>query len=180
MAVTPIGIAMAALQDQALAAVPVRINGASVQLLQLARRTVKDILFAAGFSPKQLFGLPGPSIAVEVDGRPVILPGTLGEPAPIQVNGQPADLHTKIHPHDEITVGPARDGSAPTVLVKDLVKYDGTPIWFTVNGEKREFVPQILVNGQGVDPGHPLQDGDEVTTRGTINTVADPPQGDRL
>ncbi|NLN16558.1 MAG: hypothetical protein GX182_04455 [Firmicutes bacterium] len=173
MAVTPIGIAMAALQDQALAAVPVRINGASVQLLQLARRTVKDILFAAGFSPKQLFGLPGPSIAVEVDGRPVILPGTLGEPAPIQVNGQPADLHTKIHPHDEITVGPARDGSAPTVLVKDLVKYDGTPIWFTVNGEKREFVPQILVNGQGVDPGHPLQDGDEVTTRGTINTVAD-------
>lgn len=173
MTITPIGIAMAALHDQALETVPVRINGTSHQLLQLARRTVRDILFGAGFSPKQLLGLPGPSLAIQVNGRPVVVPGTLGKPAPIQVNGQPADLHTKIHPHDEITIGPAREGSAPTVLVGDLVKYDAAGNNLTINGEKREFRPQILVNGEAVGPEHPLQDGDEVTTRGVINTGAD-------
>ncbi|NLM95617.1 MAG: pilus assembly protein PilM [Firmicutes bacterium] len=173
MTITPIGIAMAALQNQALQAVPVRINGTSHQLLQLARRTVRDILLAAGFSPKQLFGLPGPSLAIEVNGHPVVVPGTLGEPAPIQVNGQPADLHTQIHPHDEITIGPARAGSAPTVLVKDLVKDDGARKCFTINGERREFAPQALVNGEVVGPDHRLQDGDQVTTQGMIKTVAD-------
>ena len=135
MTITPIGIAMAALQNQALQAVPVRINGTSHQLLQLARRTVRDILLAAGFSPKQLFGLPGPSLAIEVNGHPVVVPGTLGEPAPIQVNGQPADLHTQIHPHDEITIGPARRFGPG--LVKDLVKDDGARKCFTINGERR-------------------------------------------
>ena len=172
MTITPIGIAMAALQTGPCKRCPFASTAPAINCCNLPAAPSGIFCWPPASHPSSSSVCPGQALP----SKSTAIPSSCREPGRARTySGQwSASRSPYADPsHDEITIGPARAGSAPTVLVKDLVKDDGARKCFTINGERREFAPQALVNGEVVGPDHRLQDGDQVTTQGMIKTVAD-------
>lgn len=159
-AITPIGIGVNYLERGGLHLFTVKVNGTSIPLFGLKNATVGDALLAAGVSAREMVGLPGPAVTFELDGQLQIVKGGEGRPAEILVNGQPADIHAPLSPHDEITFRPGINGEpakAPVVafLPPSSVKN------VRLNGQPVKFQPVLLVNGEKMTDGE-IPDGAKV------------------
>ncbi|HHY10868.1 MAG TPA: pilus assembly protein PilM, partial [Firmicutes bacterium] len=108
--ITPIGIGCTYLDGLAMALIQVKVNGRTIQLFKGATSTIGDALLNCGYSSADLIARPGPALTVELNGRCVPIPGTLGKPAAVLKNNKPADLNTELAEGDEIKVEPALPG----------------------------------------------------------------------
>ncbi|HAA89512.1 MAG: Cell division protein FtsA [Thermoanaerobacterales bacterium 50_218] len=156
--VTPLGIALMAAHPQGLGLSQVRVNDRIVRLFRGARATVADALLAAGIGFSELYGRPGLSLTVEVNGKVEIIKGSLGEPAKITLNGEPATLDTPLPPKATICVEEAKPGKDASAVVKDVLPTDLPSLRITFNGEPRELSPLIFMNGELVTPETTLVD----------------------
>lgn len=160
-AVTPLGILKLAAAAKLRFAV-VTVNDQTVRLFDLGHLTVTDALLAAGIDVRRLPGRPGLGLTVVVDGNTQTLPGTLGTPGTILVNGQNADLNAPLADGDAVTVVWGRDGRDAAATVADVVP---AKTWrITVNGTTYTITPTVLVNGQPAQPDTALPDRAEVRT----------------
>lgn len=169
--VTPVGIAVTSLSRQSLSFSDIYVNNRPVRLFEITGGQVGDALVAAGINIRHLAGRPGLALTVEVNGKLQILKGTMGKPATILVNNQPAVLQTPLRRGDRIEVIPPVDGEPGRGLVKDVIPPLQTKrIRFC--GRLYEAAPVITKNGQLAEPETPLEDGCKINYQ-EIKTVRD-------
>lgn len=160
--ITPLAIGATHLSGLAMQLQTVTVNNQRLQFLQLANGTVGDALLHAGFAPRQLWGRPGQAITVEINRRTVTIPGTLGKPANVLVNGEQATFDSPISSGDHIQLEPPQDGQPARATLGDII--DRQPDYqVTINGKQQIVGARALVNGREKDLDYRLRDKDQIT-----------------
>lgn len=161
-AVTPIGIALAALQHP-VSSVAVRVNEQTVRLFEFRQVTVGDCLLAAGVDIRKLHGRPGMALTVEVDGAMKVLRGTIGTQAQLLLGGRPGKLDDVVQHGAEIEVIGGVAGQDASGTISDVL---GTTKPFSVHYSGSLYVlpPVIRMNGQPAALDTPLVDRAKIVT----------------
>ncbi|KUO67022.1 MAG: ATPase [Gracilibacter sp. BRH_c7a] len=144
--ITPLGIAMTALDEQVLHYFSVEVNNAVIPIFELNLATVAEALLAAGIHPKAFIGRPGAALIYELNGEIKVLKGGLGSPAEIYVNGQTAKLDSHLRPGDSIRFIPGSDGKAAKAKVKDII---GLPQNKRIVFNNEEVIFKAVVMSEG-------------------------------
>ncbi|MEW6723344.1 MAG: cell division FtsA domain-containing protein [Bacillota bacterium] len=161
LAITPVGIALMARGREMMGFTNVYVNGRLVRLLRLGEGNVGEALVAAGVRVSDIHGRPGPALSVEVNGKPVFIPGTLGRPGVIRVNGEEAHLTTPIRDRDRIEIEPGQDGDPGQGTVGQVAPA-GSAKTLVFQGMERVVGGQAIMNGRAVLPDEPLEDGAKI------------------
>lgn len=161
--ITPIGIGCTHLDGRSMELIHVTVNDQRLQFLKLKSSTVGEALVQAGLEPQDLVGRPGSAYTVELNGRCIALPGTLGEAAEITKNGEPCQLSSTLADGDRLVVLPGRAGQPPRVTLAEFIDADAQSFSLTLNGQALEVQPQVKVNGESKPLSYVLQDRDQVT-----------------
>jgi len=170
-AITPIGIAVTALNQRGHDFLSVMLNGKKIRLFNSKKLTVLDSLVFVGFDPNSLIGRSGKSIRFTLNGEEKFIKGEHGQAARIFVNGETASLDTVLKPQDEIRVEPSVHGRDAETKLSEYVKV--TPkrsIKF--NGKLIYAGTQIYVNGNEAEDYINISEGDSILVR-DITSVND-------
>lgn len=158
--VTPIGICLSYYEHKNNF-IFVNINGERVKLYDNDKVTVLDAAMQIDFPNEDLFPKRGKALEFTVNGEKRMVRGDVGEPASITVNGEVANINTKIEKNDVIVINPATSGSVGRLKISDLSEYSGT-MDFVVNGQKITCPRFVQVNN-GLQPGeYDILQGDEI------------------
>ncbi|MDA8442147.1 MAG: rod shape-determining protein [Peptococcaceae bacterium] len=169
--ITPLGIALTSVTEQALSLLHVEVNDLPVRLFSLKQAKVADALLAAGVNLRKLHGKPGMALAVSVNGQLCVIKGEMGISAEIRCNGHAVDFETLLKPGDHLEVTPARDGAPARATVRDVVpKLQQFKV--SLNGTIFTVTSRIILNGSLVPPTTTLEDRAEIVCR-PISTLAD-------
>lgn len=169
-AITPLGIAISALQHKEADFFTVTLNGKKVRLFNSKQLTVSDALVMVGFNPRELIGRAGRSITIELNGEKRVFKGEHGKPAVIMVNGELASITTPLKPGDNIEITPAVDGKSPKIRLDELI--DLTPKKVIYNQTEIDITPRVTLNGKSVDKNVIIRDGDRIDYS-IIKTIED-------
>lgn len=158
--VTPLGIAVAA-QSHPVKYLTATLNDEEIRIFDLKKIQVGDILLHAGWDIKKLSGRPGMAMSVLVNGNVKFIPGSLGTPAKITVNNQPAHLDTTIADQDRILLEPGNNGEDASIRVQDLIEEIGT-LDVYVNDVLYSLPPILLRNGFPCEMTEKVDDRDQI------------------
>ncbi|MFP7493286.1 pilus assembly protein PilM [Terribacillus saccharophilus] len=158
--ITPVGIALAAKQNP-VHYVSIQVNGRTIRLFDMKKLTIGDALLAAGTQISRLYGKPGNACMITFQGKPLTLPGSMGNPPSILLNQKPANLDSPIQNGDEVIVEAGTDGLPAQVTVRDIIG-DIEPITVFYNGTAYQSKQVVLVNGQPAHQSRSLNDRDEL------------------
>lgn len=158
--VTPIGICLN-FYDQKNNFIFVNFNHQRIKLYDNSHLTIVDAAMQAGFPNEALFPRRGKEITYTIDGKQRIVRGSLGEPAVITLDGEPASINTPIEANMQICIQESVRGAAAEQMIEQLPEYNGT-ISFLVNGVKVECPKFVQVNGALVSGYYSIQDGDKI------------------
>lgn len=161
--ITPIGIACTHLDNLAMELIHVTVNGQNLQFLSMASSTVGEALLHAGLMPAELVGRPGSAFTVELNGRYIPLPGTLGQPATVHKNGEPCELSAPLADGDQLLVHPGAPGKEPHITLGEFIDEKAHFFALTFNGTPLQAQATVLVNGQEEACDYILQDRDAIT-----------------
>ncbi|WP_120188885.1 cell division FtsA domain-containing protein [Ammoniphilus oxalaticus] len=168
--VTPIGIAVAA-QRHPIKYVTVRLNDEEVRIFDLKKITVGDVLLHAGWDLRTVKPRPGLALSVVINGDVKFIPGKLGKPPLILINGQVGRLNSIVYDQDNLRIEAGADGQAPQVIVKDLIAEFGA-MTIHLDDEVYPLQPMVLKNGKRCQPTDQVNDRDAFDIRWP-QTVAD-------
>lgn len=146
--ITPLGIAMAALDGQVLHFYSVEVNNSIIPIFELNLATVAEALLAAGIQPKAFLGRPGSALIYELNGEIKVLKGGLGSPAEIFVNGEPSKLDRQLRAGDSIKFVPGHPGQDAHAQIKDIIELPEDK-WILFNG-KEELFQSVIMSGAKV------------------------------
>lgn len=156
--VTPLGIALSALRGRGLPFRQVRVNDQPVQLLALHDRpTLFDALLASGGEFKRLFPRPGAALTYTLEGSLRTVPGGLGRPAVLAVNGREATLDTPVAEGDVVLWEDAVDGEDAVLLPESVPRPKG-PAWCSCNDRHLDLELVLALDGRPVGPNTSLPD----------------------
>ncbi|MBC7319927.1 hypothetical protein H5T89_04720 [bacterium] len=155
--ITPVGILNSYLNKKGFVPIEVWVNGERVRLLDTGIVTVSDLIVSSGFSPWLIYGEPGKGITIEVNGNIKVFSGERGKPARIIVNGEPANLDTRIKAGDEIEIIPGERGLDAVISVEDVLNTIEVPR-VRVNGKEYELPVKVLLEGKPVERSTILYD----------------------
>lgn len=158
--VTPIGICLN-FYDQKNNFIFVNFNEERIKLYDNSHLTVVDAAMQAGFPNEGLFPKRGKSITYTIDGKQRVVRGTLGEPAVITVDGEPASINSPIGANMKVKIKESTAGEPAEYTVEQLPEYSGT-ICFRINGTNVECPKFVEVNGELVSGYYNIQDGDDI------------------
>lgn len=170
-AVTPVGIALAALQHP-VSSVAIKVNGQTHRLFEFRQITVGDCLIAAEVDIRKLHGRPGMAITADVNGKMKVLRGTMGTPAQLLLNGEPGKLDDIVQHGDAIEVIGGTSGTDASGTISDVLD-SVTPLTVTFDGVRHVLPPLILQNGEEATLDSPVKDRAKIETRrpGTVRDV---------
>lgn len=168
--ITPIGIGCTHLDGLAMELIHVTVNGNSLQFLKMASSTVSDALINAGFTLHDLMGRPGAGYTVELNGRCITIPGTIGKPAQVLCSGVPAELSAPLENGAILSVTEPTPGKSPQVTLGEFIEPEANSFQVILNGAPLKVEPQVLVNGESKDWDYMIQDRDQITIK-PITTV---------
>ncbi|MGE5329910.1 MAG: cell division FtsA domain-containing protein [Deltaproteobacteria bacterium] len=169
-AITPLGIAVNAMQSMESDFLSVTLNEKKIRLFNSKKLSVADALILDGFDPKYLIGRTGRSISYQINGEKKIIRGEHGKAAEIKVNGQPASMETALKPGDNIQITPAVDGVSAKLSLSDLVDIGEKRI--TYNNLKVDITPAVTINYKAVTENTAIKDGDKIDIN-VIKTIQD-------
>jgi len=160
--VTLYGIASSALKGQGLRFVNAQVNEMPVQLLALTEApTVFEALLSAGREVKKIYPRPGAALTYTLAGKLHTVPGSLGQPSRLALNGAPATLDTPVAENSRVEFQEAQDGEPGTLLPDRVPKPQG-PHWCSINGINHELDLVLANQGEPVDPKAGLPDRAEL------------------
>lgn len=167
--ITPIGIGCTHLDRRTMELIQVSVNGERLQFLNMPSSTVGEALLNFGIPPTKFVGRPGSAITVELNGRYIPLPGTLGKPALITKNGEPCELGAPLHDGDNLVVQPGQKGEPPQVTLGDFIDAEAQIYSIKFNGSPLEVKPVVLVNEEKQSFDYLLQDRDKIRLQPITN-----------
>lgn len=145
--VTPIGIAINALEGTHLSFYKVYINDKSINILGQERPTVSSALLYAGYSSAEIFGRPGLAKTFKINGKLKIAKGSMAKPAVVKIDGKKADLNEPVHANAVIEFIPARDGEAAQAKIQDYIT-DKERVFIKINGRSFKIDPVVEIAGR--------------------------------
>lgn len=157
--VTPIGIAIAASQNP-VHYVTVTVNKKRIRMFEMKKLTVGDCIIQSGIDTNKLYGNPGASIVIQVNGRDITIPGSVGQPPLIYVNSESASLDDFIKNGDIIEVQTGASGNSPCLQLNEIV--DPPNLTFYFENELVTLPTKILVNGTIRNRDYIIQDQDNI------------------
>jgi len=160
--VTPIGIAVNSLNGAHLSSYKVYIDGKPINILAQNNPTVLDALLYSGKSSTEIFGRPGLAKTFQLNGRLVIVKGSMPTPATVVMNGKSVTLNSPVEDGAVIEFKPAQDGEGATVRIKDYVT-DNDKIFLKINGRDFTVDPIVKISGQLVSLDEEIPDNALVT-----------------
>lgn len=171
--VTPVGICLN-FYDQKNNFIFVNFNGERVKLYDNDKLSIVDAAMQAGFSNEALFPRRGEALQFSVDGKQRMIRGELGEPAVVLLNGEPANIGSKIEQNDRIVIQESTVGAPAVCELGDLEEF-GKNIIFFVNGQKVECPKFAKVNGELASAYYNIRQGDEIQMLKyyTVKQIAD-------
>ena len=158
--VTPLGICIS-YYEEANNFIFVSFNGTQTKLYDNGRLQIVDAAMQMAFPNEDLFPKRGEELKFTVNGKERTSRGEPGEAAVIQLNGKPADIHSKIHANDIINVTPSTAG-APGKATIDSIPEFKTKFNVNVNGKNVEASRYATVNGEAQTGFYSIKPGDEV------------------
>ena len=96
-----------------------------------------------------------------MNGEKRMVRGEIGEPAVIMINGETANINSKLTKNDNITIKESTAGKDAVVFLEFLKEYNEV-MHFIVNGQKIQFPKFIRVNGEIQTAGYQIKNGDKV------------------
>lgn len=160
--ITPIGIGIAALEENGLQYYTVSVNSIPVPIFELQLTTVAEALLAAGIQPRSFFGRPGAALTFEWNNEMRVIKGTMGKTAQLSVNSQPGKLDQTLKAGDEIVFIPGESGKDAQACFKDVLPSHDVK-WIIWNGKREAYVPQVLANNRLVSETDQILDGYKIT-----------------
>ena len=171
--VTPIGICLS-YYEQSNNFIFIHFNEYRVKLYDNGRLAVVDAAIAAGFPNDSLFPKRGEGVVYTVNGKSRMVRGHQGETAVITVNGQEADIHTRIANGDRVIVEPSTAGDRVIVELSTLPELNEN-VTVKLNGGDIVMPKIALVNGEIQMGTYQIQEGDviEVPNWYTASQIAE-------
>lgn len=163
-AVTPVGIAVNALEGTTLSFINVKVNDETINILGQDKPTVLKALLHAGFSPALVYGIPGMALTFKIKGEMKVVKGKMAKPAEIMVNGEKAGPDTLISDGDAITFKPAVDGEPGRAKLADFIN-DEDKIKIIINGRDFTINPDIIMDGKPASPEEDIVDNASITIK---------------
>lgn len=145
--VTPVGIVTSWANSDGFSFFSFIVEGRQTEMLGIrSALTVEDALLAAGIDSSRLFSRPGMGISITVNNETRLVRGEQGKPSCILVNGEKAELGTRLEGGETITVESSDPGKDAQVKVKDVIS-SGNYITVRVNGVKKK-IPGAVKSGE--------------------------------
>lgn len=158
--VTPLGICLSFYQE-ANNFVYVSFNGHQIKMYDNGRLAILDVAMQEDFPNEDLFPKRGQALTFFVNGEKRVVRGTPGEPAVILLNGQPADLHARIHANDIIDLKPSTAGEPGKADINSLPEYK-SKFMVNVNGINVEASRFATVGGELQTGYYEIQPEDDI------------------
>ncbi len=158
--VTPIGICLN-FYEQNNNFIFVSFNEQRVKLFNNMNLTVMDAAMQTDFPSNGFFPKSGKELNFTVNGRTRMVRGEMGEPAVIEVNKKPANLHTIIKENDIINVKESSAGKQAQMIIEKLAEYKSV-IKVVVNEQVVELPKFAMVNNNLESAYYEIQNNDEI------------------
>lgn len=158
--VTPIGICLN-FYEQKNNFIFVGFNREQIKLYDNSHLAVVDAAMQAGFPNEKLFPRRGSELHYTINGVHKVLRGLSGEAAVISVNGENADINTKIQAGDKIIVKESTVGADAGLELRMLPELNSSISVFV--DDKKIVLPKFAeVNGQLQSEYYEIKDQDEI------------------
>jgi cell division protein FtsA len=156
--ITPLGIALTAVQNTGIDFIEVTVNDTSVHLMDLNGLSIMDALVAARI--KHIYSRPGMALSLNVNSRFMTIEGEFGQHSSVLLDGKNASLGDSIIDGSNILFQPPVNGKDASISIDELVSKQGieTETIIVLNGEKKIQHPTITVNGKKAKRGMNLPD----------------------
>ncbi len=173
MMVTPIGICLS-YYEQSNNFIFVEFNGKRIKLYDNGKLSVADAAVQSEVSNEELFPRRGKALTFAVNGKTRIVRGLQGEAAVIKVNGEAADIYSRVHNGDHIQVIPSTEGEAASMELGKLPELR-EQLHICVNGKKIDLPKTASVNEHMKNEFYKIQEGDEVKVQNsyTVREIAE-------
>lgn len=158
--VTPIGICLSYYEHKNNF-VFVNVNDERIKLYDNDKLTIVDAALAIGLPNDAFFPKRGEAVEYYLNGEKRMVRGEMGEPSVILINGETANINSKINKNDSIIIKESTAGKDAVMFLEFLKEYNEV-MHFIVNGQKLEFPKFIRVNGEIQTTGYQIKNGDKV------------------
>lgn len=171
--VTPIGICLS-FYEQSNNFIFIEFNGNRMKLYDNGKLTIADAAMQAQFTNEDLFPKRGKALTYTINGKSCMTRGKQGEAASIRLNGDPSDLHAKIHSADVIEVVASTMGEAGSLELGKLPELS-EQLHVFVNGQKISLPRTAQVNGETQNEFYQIQDQDSISVQNhyTVKQIAE-------
>ena len=149
-------------------------NGERVKLYDNGKLSVTDAAMQMQFPNDQLFPRKGEALLFTINGKTRMVRGEQGEAAVIRVNGNEADMYTRVHNGDRIVVTPSTEGE-PAVLEIGKLPELGDALRVYVNGRQISLPKTAEVNGHRENEFYRIRPNDDIRIQNsyTVKEIAE-------
>lgn len=167
--ITPIGIAVTAINNKYKDFLEVIVNGQKVKLFKSKEIKVSEALVLIGFNPRKLIPKRGKELIYFLNDKEIIIKGLLGETAKIYVNKKESNLERKLISGDDVKIVEATSGEDVTLKLFDCIDYNEKIIF---NGDIIPIIQNVKVNGVDAKENIEIFYNDRITTNEMV-TIGD-------
>ena len=158
--VTPIGICLS-YYEQGNHFIFVLFNQVRLKLYDNGNLVAADAAMQAQFPNDGLFPKRGEALTFTVNGKSRMVRGEQGEAAVITINGEAADIYTRVHNGDHIVVVPSTAGNAASMTLGKLPELaEGLTV--IVNGNRIRLPRTAEVNRHLENEYYEIKTNDEI------------------
>ena len=134
---------------------------AKFKLYDNDKLTVIDAAMQIGFPNDGLFPRRGEALEFTINGEKRLVRGAIGEPAVITINGEEANINSKIAKNDNIVIEESTYGKPASQNIEGLPEYKQT-MRFIVNGQAIDCPRFVEVNGELKSGDYNICQGDKI------------------
>lgn len=162
MGVTPVGIALSALEAPGFRFLTIYCDDRVLNLTDWGQATVQDALEAAGYDPLDFAERPAPTLALRLNGELRRFPASGRAGVRLLLDEQPVTLDHPLRDGARLKVVSGElEAGEPPLRVSDII--DLSPVPVTINGLAMDFPPLVKVNGTSLMGDRQLEEGDSLS-----------------
>lgn len=158
-AITPVGIAMMALENNYKDFLEVSLNGEKFKLFNSENSKITDALLLNGFNPRNLLSKRGAGIKYYLNGVEKTILGQVGEPAKIYLNGKLSNLDHKLKDKDEIFIEDATVGESARVNLYDIAGFKKI---IYLDSDEYSVLVKVFINNKEIKEDCEIKQEDKV------------------
>ena len=158
-AITPLGIALMAIESNYKDFIEVTLNGEEVRIFNTEKPKVTDALLLTGFNPRNLVSKRGQALKYYLNNEEKSALGQLGEPAKVYLNDELSHLEHRLKDKDVIQIEDATVGERPNTKVFDVIKPNKIVY---LDNDPYELILNIYVNDTEIKENIKLNDDDKI------------------